>query len=192
MSLHRWVIFVNVAIAGFAQVQSRGIVPEGVVQARPASKPAAPVSPKPKYQLTGDEALKSLRQPASATRQVGVTVWRLRPGLPSDSGARILVQEDFVTTEWIPERVGVTTGLHAGDRVRMTIESPDPGYLYVIDRERYASGERGAPYLIFPTARTRGGDNRVMGGKLIDIPAQDDRPNFFSLRHGRPDQVEEE
>jgi hypothetical protein len=27
---------------------------------------------------------------------------------------------------------------------------------------------------------------------LIDIPAQDDRPNFFSLRKSRPDQVEEE
>lgn len=74
----------------------------------------------------------------------------------------------------------------------MTLESPEHGYLYVIDRERYASGERGTPYLIFPTTRTRNGDNKVMGGKLIDIPTQSDRPNFFTLRRSRPDQSEEE
>ena len=110
----------------------------------------------------------------------------------ADSGARILVQEGSNTVEWVPERVGINTNLREGDRVRLTIESPDTGFLYVIDRERYASGERGMPYLIFPTSRTRGGDNRVSGGKLIDIPGQDDRPNFFTLRHSRADQSEEE
>jgi hypothetical protein len=103
-----------------------------------------------------------------------------------------LVQEGSETSELIPERVSSTSRLGAGDRVRLTLESPQHGYLYVIDRERYASGERGAPYLIFPTTRTRGGDNKVTGGKLIDIPAQSDRPNFFTLRRSRPDQVEEE
>jgi hypothetical protein len=62
----------------------------------------------------------------------------------------------------------------------------------VIDRERYSSGERGQPYLIFPTTRTHGGDNKTVSGKLVDIPAQDDRPNFFSLRQSRTDQIEEE
>jgi len=82
--------------------------------------------------------------------------------------------------------------LRGGDRVRLTIESPEAGYLYVIDREKYASGERGEPFLIFPTTRTHAGDNEVAAGKLIDIPAQDDRPNFFSLRKSRADQAEEE
>jgi len=176
--------------AAWAQ-ETRGIVPEGVVQARPPAKASAPAALKPKYQPVGEDVTKSLRQ-GSAAKQVGVTVWRLRPGTSGDGGARILVQEEANTIEWVPERVGSSTTLRAGDRVRLTIESPEPGYLYVIDRERYASGERGAPYLIFPTARTRGGDNRVSGGKLIDIPAQDDRPNFFSLRNSRPDQTEEE
>ena len=62
----------------------------------------------------------------------------------------------------------------------------------MIDRERYSSGERGQPYLIFPTTRTHGGDNKAVGGKLVDIPAQDDRPNFFAPRPSRPDQTEEE
>ncbi len=96
------------------------------------------------------------------------------------------------TTELIPERVSSTSRLNAGDRVRLMLESPEHGYLYLIDRERYASGERGTPYLIFPTMRTRAGDNKVAGGKLIDIPAQGDRPNFFTLRRSRPDQVAEE
>jgi hypothetical protein len=170
--------------------QTRGIVPEEVVKARPQSNaPAAAAKPAYKPVTVGIAA--SLRA-ASPARQVGVTIWRLRQAQSGDLGARILVQENSSTEEWIPERVGSSSALKAGDRVRLSVESPDTGNLYVIDRERYSSGERGAPYLIFPTSRTRGGDNRVGKGKLIDIPAQDDRPNFFTLRQGRPDQTEEE
>ena len=61
-------------------------------------------------------------------------------------------------------------GLREGDRVRVSIESPREGYLYVVDRERYANNTSGEPYLIFPTSRTRGGDNRVVAGRLIEIP----------------------
>jgi len=180
------------ASAALAQSDSgtRAIVPEAVVQARPRTTTAAATAGA-KYQTVGDAVTASIRQPLPS-RQVGVTVWRLRAATLADSGARILVQEGSNTVEWVPERVGINTNLREGDRVRLTIESPDTGFLYVIDRERYASGERGMPYLIFPTSRTRGGDNRVSGGKLIDIPGQDDRPNFFTLRHSRADQSEEE
>jgi hypothetical protein len=74
----------------------------------------------------------------------------------------------------------------------LTIESHDSGFLHAIDRERYSSGELGQPYLIFPTTRTHSGDNQAVGGKLVDIPAQDDSPDFFALRPSRPDQSEEE
>ncbi len=169
---------------------TRGIVPEEVLKARPQTPVAAAKKPTsaPVYQGTGGGAAK----PAAGARQVGVTIWRLRPASQGGTGARILVQEETATTEFVPERVGSTTSLQAGDRVRLTVESPETGYLYVIDRERYASGERGAPWLIFPTTRTRDGDNRVTAGKLIDIPGQADRPNFFSLRQSRVDQTEEE
>jgi hypothetical protein len=178
-------ILIILALAGLAQVpETRGIVPEQVVQARPQPKSAAQVAKKPKYQP--DAPL------TSQGRQVGVTIWRLRAASASDAGARILVQENENTVEWVPERVGSGSNLREGDRVRLSIESPDTGYLYVIDRERYASGERGPAYLIFPTSRTHAGDNKVSGGKLIDIPAQDDRPNFFTLRNSRKDQTEEE
>ena len=169
------------AAALFAQSATRGIVPEEVLKARPGNAAVAP-----RYQAVG------LAAPAASARQVGVTIWRLRHATPADSGARILVQEEANTVEWVPERVSSSSSLKSGDRVRLSIESPEAGYLYVIDRERYAGGDRGEPYLIFPTSRTHDGDNRVTGGRLIDIPAQDDRPNFFALRPSRPDQAEEE
>jgi hypothetical protein len=138
--------------------------------------------------------MQALRAPAAAAgRQIGVTIWRLRPAGGADSGGvRLLVQDETGSAEWVPERVAAASALRSGDRVRLTIESPEAGYLYVVDRERYASGERGAPWLIFPTSRTRGGDNQVAAGKLVEIPGQDDRPSFFSLKPSRPDQVEEE
>jgi len=179
------------AMTGVMFAQTRSIVPEEVLQARPKPKTAPAPAPKPVYRPAAGDAAGSARPP-SAARQIGVTVWRLRQAAASDSGARILVQEESHTTELVPERVASGSSLKQGDRVRLSIESPDPGYLYVIDRERYASGERGEPYLIFPTTRTRGGDNKVAGGKLIDIPSQDDRPNFFTLRSSRADQAEEE
>ena len=36
--------------------------------------------------------------------------------------------------------------------------------------------------LIFPTLRTRGGDNRVLPGRLIDIPAQEDQYSYFTAQ----------
>src|SRR6185369_9270828 len=170
------------AAALFTQSDTRGIVPEEVLKARPGAAAAV----QPRYQPVGTT------RPGAGARQVGVTIWRLRHASATDSGARILVHDEANTVEWVPERVSSSSALKSGDRVRLSIESPEAGYLYVIDRERYANGERGDPYLIFPTSRTHAGDNTVAGGRLIDIPAQDDRPNFFALRPSRADQVEEE
>jgi hypothetical protein len=125
--------------------------------------------------------------------KVGVTIWRLRPSRSADSGARILVMENAKETQWTPERISANTPLHVNDRVRLTIESPRDGYLYVVDREQYADRSLGEPYLIFPTRRTNGGDNRVRPGKLVDLPTQEDNPNYFTLvpSPSREDQVAE-
>ena len=119
---------------------------------------------------------------------VGVTVWRLRPSKASDSGeSRLLVQETVnqrpESVEWTPERVEAETPFAAGDRVRLSIESPRAGYLYVIDRELYADGTTSDPYLIFPTQRMRGGDNAVRAGKVIELPDK----SAFKLTPQRPD-----
>jgi len=122
---------------------------------------------------------------------VGVTIWRLRPANRSDSGERLIVQEDDAVKEWMPERIAANTRLVQGDRLRISVEAMRTGYLYVIDREQYADGTLGEPYLIFPTTRTSAGDNKVAVGRLLEIPAQDDSPPFFTMKKSRPDHVAE-
>ena len=122
---------------------------------------------------------------------VGVTLWRLRPANRADSGERLIVHDDNVNSEWIPERISANTKLVQGDRLRISVEAVRAGYLYVIDREQYADGTLGEPYLIFPTKRTSAGDNQVAIGRLLEIPAQDDSPPFFTMRKSRPDHVAE-
>jgi len=120
---------------------------------------------------------------------VGVTLWRLRPANSSDSGERLIVHDD--NSEWLPERISATTRLVQGDRLRISVEAVRAGYLYVIDREQYADGTLGEPYLIFPTTRTSGGNNEVSIGRLLEIPAQDDSPPFFTMKKSRPAHVAE-
>ena len=127
----------------------------------------------------------------AADTVVGVTLWRLRPTRAADKGERILVQEGSESVNWIPERVEVDTKLAAGTRVRLSVEAARTGYLYVIDREQYADGSLGEPYLIFPTTRTNSGNNEVKAGRIIEIPTQDDSPPFFTLKPSRSNQVSE-
>ncbi len=140
-----------------------------------------------------DKAINAAQKIAGLA-QVGVTLWRLRPSSASDEKeTRILDQEEETKDSPLtPVRVEADTLFGVKDKVRLSVESPRAGYLYVIDREVYADGSRSAPYLIFPTLRTRGGDNKVSAGMLVDIPAQDDRPNYFTVKFSRPDQVGEE
>jgi len=116
---------------------------------------------------------------------VGVTIWRLRASRAADSQeARLLLEdESSKETEWTPERVEADTVFATGDRVRLGIESPRDGYLYVIDREQYADGAVSDPYLIFPTLRNRDGANSVTAGKLIELPER----SAFRLKPMRPD-----
>jgi hypothetical protein len=122
---------------------------------------------------------------------VGVTLWRLRRPSRSDSGERLIVHDENAATEWLPERISATTRLGQGDRLRISVEAVRAGYVYIIDREQYADGSLGEPYLIFPTKRTGGGDNKVAIGRLLDIPYQDDSPPFFVMKKSRADHVAE-
>jgi len=122
---------------------------------------------------------------------VGVTLWRLRPATARDSGERIIVHDDSDAKEYLPERISPETKLGQGDKLRISVEGARNGYLYVVDREQYADGTLGPPYLIFPTTRTLNGDNKVTVGMLTEIPAQVDSPPFFTVRKSRPDHVAE-
>jgi hypothetical protein len=204
------IVTINVA----AQTQqdeegSRQIVLDRFNKARPAENVTAGVGggrasgtganvavKAPVYRRTGSIKLAAgtRRKPApESSDEIGVTVWRLRPSQTGDTGGRVLVLDGLKQSEWTPERIEADTPLNIGDRVRLTIESPRPGFLYIIDREQYADGSFGEPMLIFPTLRTRGGDNRVAPGKLIDIPAQEDQYSYFTAQPAgtRRDQIAE-
>lgn len=169
---------------------TRQIIPEEFVKARPARKTTAPAKGRQTYRPAMVRPAAQARPPADAM-QLGLTVWRLRSAKAVDAGARIIVQHEADAEELIPERVEADTPMRMGERIRFSFESPQTGYLYVIDRERYADGSTGEPFLIFPTTRTRGGDNAVAPGRIIEIPGQEDRPNYFTLRQSRADQVGE-
>jgi Domain of unknown function (DUF4384) len=186
-------------LLAFAQDQGvRDITPEEFVKSRPARSTVSSGSARRgRYKLSGarparPSKLSGAPKPDSSNAtQLGLTIWRLRPSIAADSGARIIVHHEGETEEWTPERIESNTPLRIGERIRFSFESPQAGYLYVIDREQYAGGSTGDPYLIFPTSRTREGDNQVAPGRIIEIPSQDDRPNFFSLRRTRLDQTGE-
>ena len=122
----------------------------------------------------------------SAGEVIGVTIWRLRQSREADNKeARLLLQDEASSegTEFTPERVEAESTFAAGDRVRLSIESPRDGFLYVIDREQYADGTSSDPYLIFPSLRNRNGDNAVKAGKVIELPAR----SAFRLKPMRAD-----
>ena len=155
---------------------------------QPGKRPPSTVSPRRRYRIATPNV--SPTHVAGDT-VVGVTLWRLRPSNTKDTGERILVQDGADSADWIPERVEADTKLTSGTRVRLSVEAARIGYLYVVDREQYADGTLGEPYLIFPTTRTNGGNNEVKPGRLIEIPTQDDRPPFFTLKPSRANQVSE-
>ncbi len=187
------------------QINSREIVSDDFTKNRKSSpKPPATATPTAKTggkqsNTTASNKKRRVYRPARAqakpTRpptkssvlaQVGITLWRLRTATASDRGARVLAQEESGTIELTPVRAEAETPLALGERVRLTIESPLEGYLYVIDREQFRDGSLGSPTLIFPTQRTRGGDNFVRAGMLIDIPAQTDSPPYFMFDSKNP------
>jgi hypothetical protein len=136
-----------------------------------------------------DKMLPAENKSVEVWSQIGVTIWRLgKDTKPAADGqtARLLVQENGASREYTPQRVEADTKFEMGDRVRLSFESPRAGYLYVIDREVYADGKLGEPYQIFPTRLSRGGENRVQPGQVIDVPGQNDAASFFKLESKDP------
>jgi hypothetical protein len=149
-----------------------------------AQRPAAPAAAKPTTPKPASPPVRGL---------VGVTVWRLRPAQTTDKREiRALIQEDGRDMgDWTPERIPADSPLLEGQRVRISVESGEEGYLYLVDRDEYADGSKSDPYIIFPTTRTRGGDNHVKPGVVIQIPEEQDNPNYFKVVRSRADQVNE-
>jgi hypothetical protein len=191
MRLRALILLLAVLSPLIAQDEARQIWDEGFRQKRPApARRAASPAKKIAYRAS---------QPGTTAKTggalVGVTVWRLRSGARGDENAARLLVPDTpggTTTEYVPERVPVSGKLREGDRVRLAIEVPQDGYLYVIDRERYNDGGFSDPYLIFPALNLSKGDNRVTAGRLVEIPAQSDPVPALRLERQSDRQIGEE
>ena len=106
--------------------------------------------------------------------QVGVTIWRLEAAtVGSSNGERFGSGSNWNKADWIAKRVEADAQFREGDAIRISIESPRNGYLYVVNRDWLDDGSYGETNLIFPM---HGEDNRLEAGKLIDIPAQHRQP----------------
>ena len=131
-------------------------------------------------------------QDTGATALIGVTIWRLASTEAESSSAKPRSLEHNVESglaNFPAERVETSTLFREHDRIRIGIEVPHDGFLYVVDCDVYSDGRLGDPFLIFPTRELRRGDNRVYPGRLIEIPSQSDDPPYFTFKRNRKDQV---
>jgi hypothetical protein len=133
-----------------------------------------------------------INKPADETAALGVTLWLLRSpeevkqaAAPAtapngsrsisanDETARVLVKKRIGNSErnevMVPQRIEADTPLKVGQLLRLSLEVPQDGYLYVVDREKYADGTIGAPYLIFPS-NPQSNEHAVKAGRIIELP----------------------
>lgn len=168
-----------------AFIKKEKSAPVKKVEAPPVRKKTVPASKtvkEPEYKITTPEVV---IDNVSQEAVVGITIWRLRPAKEGEIG--VLIGNERLSAE----RVEGNRILSKGDRIRIAIEAARDGYLYVMNREQYKDGSLGEPYLIFPTARLTSGKNRTTLGRIIVIPAEQDKPPYFTLTPGRPEQVAE-
>jgi len=138
----------------------------------PARKTTAYRRATPKKTAETNTASQSQAAEQADGEMIGLTIFRLRQSRATDSkdSRLLLIDESSKEAEWTPERVEADTVFALNDHLRLSVESPRDGYLYVIDRELYTNGKTSAPYLIFPSLKSNNGANSVSAGKLVELP----------------------
>jgi Domain of unknown function (DUF4384) len=150
------------------QEDERAIIADDFLKNRPGKQRAG------RSGTTYRRATTAGKRSSRTKLQVGVTIWRFEPGTTvSSAGERSLSGSYWNKADWVPRRVEADINFREGDTLRISIESPRDGYLYVVNRDLLADGTYGETNLIFPT---QGEDNRLQAGKLIDIPGPDEPP----------------
>src|SRR5690349_2880608 len=116
----------SVALAAVQKEIPRAIISDDFTKNRPKSRKNAPKRPRT-YRLTSTipaEPVSGFAVP------VGVTLWRVE-------------YVPVARSPWIGKRVEADTQFARGEFLRMSIESPRAGYLYVIDRDWFENGGSG-------------------------------------------------
>jgi hypothetical protein len=154
---------VTLPLAAHPQEQKdRSITSDAFTKPRPSPRRRTGHPKKPRtYRLASTPLAQPLDKFSPGTLKIGVTLWKLQ------------TVSDGSSTNEVEKRVEADTQFHEGDLLRLSIESPLAGFLYVVDRDWFTDGSSGDTNLIFPL---HGEDNRLQAGKLIDIPAGHDRP----------------
>jgi hypothetical protein len=134
----------------------RSITSDDFIEHRPRSKTKGDPTKARLYRLASKPRISPPDESYSGILQLGLTIWKLQP-------------ERSRQLERLAKRVEADTKFREGDLLRISIESPRDGYLYVIDRDWFTNGSGGETNLIFPV---HGEDNRLAAGKLIDIPTE--------------------
>lgn len=187
------------AITAIGQDGTRSITSEDFAKKRPVTpkhkRPAAPPRKSVIYTSKKREKIavrwkpsgEKVRPPKPAgkliSNDIGVTIWKMRRPLPSDNGVQLIVKADGRDEMWSSVRVDPLSPFRAGDKIRIGIESPNAGYLYVMNSEVSTDGSFGEPSLIFPTSDAK--FNSVTAGMLVDIPDQKENYPYFTLRPSR-------
>jgi hypothetical protein len=158
-----------------APQKERSIVSDDFTNKRPKSSKRTNSPKRPRmYRLASTPLTNPTSKSGFGELQIGVTVWKLeRAGAVPSSIGQSLKEDSRAKYEWVARRVEADTQFRDGDLLRLSIESPRIGYLYVVDRDWFTDGSSGETNLIFPA---RGEDNRLAPGKLIEIPAENQPP----------------
>ncbi|MDQ3009651.1 MAG: DUF4384 domain-containing protein [Acidobacteriota bacterium] len=188
----------SMSTRAFAQEQDteRRFWPPNFRPAAPASTKPAPSTRPAKYKLTSPALEKGAVSTAiGKDAVVGITIWRLRDAEDADKnvavigkeeGARILVvRKGKKSSAFSAERVEASTAFTAGQKLRLSIEIPRSGYVYVIDREQYEDGSLSEPYLAFPVDAKD--DNKVVAGRVIEIPNSSGEEPYLEVQPLRSD-----
>ncbi len=126
----------------------------------------------------------------AAETSIGLNLWRMRPSPPGATfRTRGLVLESDARgeTDLTPELLTLSRSVSERDRIRISVQTFQPGFLYVVNRDLYHDGTKSAPTLLFPDMRIRGGRNLIQPGEAAGIPPM---PQAFGVKRTRPDQIE--
>lgn len=138
------------------------------------TQPASKQTTRPRYHTVSAALPHEAAVPNDSV--LGVTIWLLSDRMEDKDGARILVPKTGKKTQYTAKRLEASTKFREGQKLRLSIEVPRSGYLYVIDREQYADGSFADPKLIFPVHPAE--NNRALKGRVFNIPSAGEEPYF--------------